>query len=90
MDRKKPPFKYTPAGINAYALNTGVSDTDLRSLIGARMTQLDAMLVMTFGECGESLRAMSGSLQDNYMWACSSMLDEIRALLEQTSVGKSI
>lgn len=41
-------------------------------------TKLDALLMMTCGEGGESLRCLNDELQDAYMWACSGLAAELK------------
>lgn len=45
-----------------------------------KLTQLQALLFMTYGEERESLNSVSEDLQDNFMWACHDMADECLAL----------
>jgi hypothetical protein len=57
--------------------------TTLETLDRANMLsdQLSALLLMTFGEGGESFRSMSDVNQDNYMSACHDMAVELREIV---------
>ena len=50
------------------------------------MAHLDALLLMTRGIGGEAFRKQSATVQDNYLWACSSLASEIGELFEQMGV----
>jgi hypothetical protein len=45
--------------------------------------KLHALLINTFASSGEGFRAMSGELQDNYMWACADLAREMIEKLEK-------
>ena len=47
----------------------------------ALATKLNALLAMTYGDQGESFRCMSDCIQDEYMWACSDMAEELKKLV---------
>ena len=49
----------------------------------ARVSKLQAMLAMTYGQAGESFRSMNRTLQDNYLWACADLAHESEGLLRQ-------
>lgn len=53
---------------------------DIEDQLNARILQLEAMLNVTSGEQGETFRMLSDVIQDNYMWACSSAIREIKQL----------
>jgi hypothetical protein len=57
----------------AYAI-VGNSN-NLEDQMNMRIGQLKAMLAMTYGEPGESFRRMNAEIQDNYLWACTTMVD---------------
>lgn len=66
-----------------------VSDTlDRIDTLHKKLAQLEAMLHMTFGTAGDTFRAMSDSLQDNYLWACSTLTGECNALAEGLSPAR--
>lgn len=54
-----------------------VNDTlDRFDLLQQKLAQLDAMLNMSYGCAGEAFRNMNDALQDNYLWACSTLATE--------------
>jgi len=56
------------AGINYDMLN------DLQQ----RLDQVSAMLTMTYGN--ESFDQWRGDIKDNYLWACSTMIDQAKGM----------
>ena len=50
-----------------------------------KLAQLQAMLLMTYGEARESFSYMNDALQDNFLWACSDMADECLTLSRTVS-----
>lgn len=56
------------AGINYDALN-GLHE---------RLAQVSAMLTITYGNDG--FQEWGGDIQDNYLWACSVMLEQAKAM----------
>ena len=55
--------------------------TDRFDLLQEKLAQLDALLKMSFGSGGEAFRGMSHALQDNYLWACSTLAGECVGLV---------
>lgn len=55
------------------SLSLGLDDP--RDTLTAALSQLEALLCCTWGESGEEFRNRSDSLQDNYVWAASCILD---------------
>ncbi|MBU1363952.1 MAG: hypothetical protein KKE51_09045 [Gammaproteobacteria bacterium] len=53
---------------------------DLEDQLNARVRQLNAMLSMTTGEQGETFRMLNDELQDSFMGACDSFIQEIKQL----------
>lgn len=54
-----------------------VNDTlDRFDSLQQKLAQLDAMLNMSYGCAGEAFRNMNDALQDNYLWACSTLATE--------------
>lgn len=49
--------------------------------------QIHAMVCMTFGGAGDSFRAMSDDIQDGFMWAMESKIEEMKFLI--TSMEES-
>lgn len=50
---------------------------DSAEKLQAVAAKLGAMLNHTFGNSGEAFRCLSDDLQDNYLWACAEMMEEI-------------
>lgn len=46
--------------------------------------KLQALLLMTYGEAGTSFRSMCDLHQENYMWVCADLSDELEALVSET------
>lgn len=51
--------------------------------------KLNALLAFTYGESGDSFRNMSDHLQDEYMWSCSDMAAELKALVAKIDTAVS-
>jgi hypothetical protein len=62
----------------AYAI-VGNSN-NLEDQMNMRIRQLRAMMEVTYGEPGEAFRCMNAEIQDNYLWACTTMVAEIAQL----------
>lgn len=45
-----------------------------------KLAQLHAMLIMTYGDAQESFESMNDDLRGNYMWACSDLAEQCKAL----------
>lgn len=45
--------------------------------------KLHALLMMTYGEAGESFRSMNDKLQDDYLWACAGMATELQTAVAE-------
>lgn len=68
-----------PKGSRPRAQSSHMDDFDRLSAVSK---QLSALLHMTFGETGDSFRNHSDDIQDNFMWACGDMADEIAKLVD--------
>lgn len=64
------------------AISPGASRFDVSTLIEGKLTQLESMLSVAYGEAGESFRNLDDEIQDNYLWAVASMAQEARALYQ--------
>lgn len=60
---------------------------DVSTLLSAKLSQLEAMLMATHGETGEHFRRHNGTVQDNFMWSCTDVATECRALFSSLSVA---
>ena len=66
---------------SVYDFAPGATADDLQELIEKKLARLDAMLQMTWGVGGETFgRVLDASARDNYLWACSELVTEIREL----------
>ncbi|MDD2991761.1 MAG: hypothetical protein PHI64_22750 [Zoogloea sp.] len=77
----KTPLTFQAAG-PVFGFVPGVEAGDIASHLAARQAQLEALLLMTYGETGDGFRTMSDDMQEAYMWACSMMAREIRDLTD--------
>ncbi|MBH1979396.1 MAG: hypothetical protein I8H67_13680 [Comamonadaceae bacterium] len=49
-----------------------------------KTTKLNALLIQTYGDdSGSGFRNTSDEIQDAYLWACSDIAGEIKALVEK-------
>ena len=55
---------------------------DMCDQISARLSQLEAMLALTYGDQRETFGNNPDVMQDQFMWACGMMAGEIRQLFE--------
>lgn len=53
-----------------------VDSMDLHTQLSAKLGQLQALMMMTYGEARESIDSMNETLRDNYFWACSDMVGD--------------
>jgi hypothetical protein len=72
----------SPAARPLYALAVGARRIDISEQISVRLDQLVALLSMTYGEQGEAFRNMPDHVQDNFMWNCLSMAEEVCELVQ--------
>lgn len=61
-------------------LNKRAHSLDIADTLNAKLSQLTAMLAVTYGCGGPTFREFNDEIQDNYMWACSDLADECREL----------
>ncbi len=54
--------------------------TDRLNDLDQKLAQLEAILVMTHGDAGESFRSMSDDLQDNFLWTCRTLASDCKEL----------
>lgn len=69
-----------------YLLNDDVGSMALVDQLSARQMQLQALLARTFGDSGDAFRRLNPTLQDNYLWACFMIAEEMRELSEALRV----
>ena len=66
--------------------NPRVSEvTDLIEEAHTKSLHLHALLTMITGEGGEVFRRMNDTLQDNFIWACQRMAQEVIDLAESAN-----
>lgn len=65
-----------------YALAEGAERNDIQSTLSAKLGQLEAMLMITYGCGAETFQNWSSEIQDNYMWSCANLAKECGALAE--------
>lgn len=52
-------------------------------LLTKKADQLHSMLTVTYGGGFEAFHAFSDSIQDNYLWACADLAEDIGKLAER-------
>ena len=52
--------------------------TELLDTVNRLTAQLHALLHTTCGESGESFRNFNDEIQDNFMWACACLADDLK------------
>lgn len=52
------------------------------------VSQLDAMVTVTYGNSGEGFREMNDQLQDMYMWTMAEKIQELQACIEKANYGE--
>lgn len=62
--------------------------SDSANRLQAVAAKLAAMLNHTFGNSGEAFRSLSDDLQDNYLWACAEMMEEIHEIVTELAPVK--
>ena len=67
-------------GEGVYVFATDAHELDIVGQLTARLDQLSAMLVFTYGEQLEDFDRMSEDVRSNYMSGCASAVDECRNL----------
>lgn len=64
-----------------------VRQIDLLDRATELSSKLKALLAMTYGAAGESFRGMSDELQDEYLWACAGMADELKSAVYELATA---
>lgn len=68
--------------------NDRPSVLDLQDKLDTKARQLRALLHQTYGQAGDEFRTTSPDLQDDYLWACADIADEIWESLRE--LGKRL
>jgi hypothetical protein len=58
--------------------SSGRKETELIDTISAGIHQLEAMLVITYGDPEGAFHSMSADLRDRYLWACHEKIAGVR------------
>jgi hypothetical protein len=66
-----------------------LSVVELRDRIGEYVSKARALSMMTWADQGESFRNLSHDIQDEFMWALSGMLDEIKRAWDELEARKA-
>lgn len=64
--------------------------SDAQNTADILVAKLHAMLMMTYGEAGDSFRSMNDELQDNYMWACAGMVTDLKEVISEIGRFRSL
>jgi len=61
-------------------MTNNTTDIDMESFdeLNARLSQASAMLTMTYGN--EGFEQWSAEVKENYLWACSTMINQAKEL----------
>lgn len=52
------------------------------------VSQLDAMVTVTYGNSGEGFREMNDHLQDMFMWSVAEKIQELQSSIEKANYGE--
>lgn len=63
-----------------YELSDSAERLDILDQLQARLSQLEAMLTMTFGNSYDSFHNHSVENKDNYLWCCKMLASECKEL----------
>jgi len=66
-----------------------VSVVDLRDRIGGYLSKARALSMMTWADQGEAFRNLSGDIQDEFMWALSGMIDEVKSAWDELEARRA-
>jgi hypothetical protein len=80
-----PPFNVPHASGTLYDSTPGAIVGALDDLLSEKLHQLSALLKVPYAGSGETFRNLNPSIQDNYMWCCSALVDECLQLTMQVS-----
>lgn len=62
-----------------------IDTMDKLNAIDEKLCKLRALLTMTFGNNADAFNALSDLHRDNYLWACSTLVDECKAAVDSLS-----
>lgn len=84
MKENSDEFTFTACG-PVYTLCEGATKDDLLNQMSARLSQLEAMLLLISGVGNKSFSELFQKDQSNYLWACWTMTLECRELFDAAS-----
>jgi hypothetical protein len=84
-----PPTEFPPFNRFVYDIAHGVSADDMTWTISTKLAHLDALLARSYGDSGQAYRMLDDQSQSDYLWACSTLASECRALFEQMSARRA-
>ena len=70
-----------------YIFREGTTRADVRNYLDMRHAQLSAMLSLVIGDGTEALNSLNDEARSNYMWLCSTIADECKALSDALSAS---
>ncbi len=73
-------FDFPSENSPVYAIAEQASSGNVCNLLDCRLSQLAAMLTVICGEGGENFRHYSDHIQDAYLYGCSLLAEECKAL----------
>lgn len=68
---------------------SSVSIVDLQDRVSGYLSKAHALSMMTWADQGEAFRNLSHDIQDEFMWALSGMLDEIRSAWDELEARRA-
>jgi hypothetical protein len=63
-------------------LSPNASADDVHTRLDTSLSHLYAMLSMTYGPGYQAFKGYNETIQENYLWACSSLASECQVMLE--------
>ena len=81
QDPKGSAVTFPTTGEGLYVFDPDAPEMDIADQLTARLDQLSAMLVFTYGEQLEDFDRMSEGVRSSYMCGCASAVNECRDLV---------
>ena len=67
-----------------------MDDIDRLDRLSELSSKLYSLLAMTHGEAGTTFRNLNANLQDNFMWACCDMAQEVERLSSEVGGDRAV
>ena len=67
---------------NVLTIDTNATASDLSSAISMKLAHVDAIAVAIYGGGFAAFNGLNAALKENYLWAISEQVSEIRVLFE--------